>query len=94
MDKHNQVNHLLSSTCFLIHVYAESRFSHDAAQVSSLSSFSRILSTQGKTSVRIHRLLTQIGDSRGTKEGDMLTLSPERYTAGLYVVTKVIPWCV
>ena len=29
--------------------------------------------------------------SQGTKVGDMLTLAPERYTAGLYMVTKVIP---
>ena len=29
--------------------------------------------------------------SRGTKVGDMLTLAPERYTAGLCMVTKVIP---
>ena len=29
--------------------------------------------------------------SRGTKVGDMLTLAPERYTAGSCMVTKVIP---
>ena len=29
--------------------------------------------------------------SRGTKVGDMLTLAPERYTAGLFMVAKVIP---
>ena len=32
--------------------------------------------------------------SRGTKVGDMLTLAPERYTAGLCMVTKVTPWCI
>ena len=32
--------------------------------------------------------------SRGTKEGDMLTLAPERYTAGLCMDTKVIPYCI
>ena len=35
--------------------------------------------------------MTLIIDSRGTKAGDMLTLAPERYTAGLCMVTKVIP---
>ena len=29
--------------------------------------------------------------NRGTKVEDMLTLAPERYTAGLCMVTKVIP---
>ena len=29
--------------------------------------------------------------SRGTKVGDMLTLAPERYTAGLCMVTKIFP---
>ena len=29
--------------------------------------------------------------SRGTKVGDILTLAPESYTAGLCMVTKVIP---
>ena len=33
-------------------------------------------------------------NSRGTKVGDMQTLAPERYTAGLCMVTKVIPWCI
>ena len=32
--------------------------------------------------------------SRGTKVGDMRILAPERYTAGLCMVTKVIPWCI
>ena len=33
----------------------------------------------------------KVSHSRGTKVGDMLTLAPERYTAGLCMVTKVIP---
>ena len=33
-------------------------------------------------------------NSRGTKVGDMRTLAPESYTAGLCMVTKVIPWCI
>ena len=32
--------------------------------------------------------------SRGTKVGDMRILAPEIYTAGLCMVTKVIPWCI
>ena len=32
--------------------------------------------------------------SRGTKVEDMLTLAPEIYTAGLCMVTKVIPRCI
>ena len=32
--------------------------------------------------------------SRGTKVGDMLTLAPKRYTAGLGMVTKIIQWCI
>ena len=35
--------------------------------------------------------LYSICNSRGTKVGDMLTLAPERYTAELGMVTKVIP---
>ena len=33
-------------------------------------------------------------DSRGTKEEKMLTLAPERYTAGFHMVAKVILWCI
>ena len=32
--------------------------------------------------------------SRGTKVKKMLTLAPERYTAGFYMVAKVILWCI
>ena len=32
--------------------------------------------------------------SRGTKVEKMLTLAPERYTAGFYMVAKVILWCI
>ena len=32
--------------------------------------------------------------SRGTKVEKMLTLAPERYTAGLCMVAKVILWCI
>ena len=35
--------------------------------------------------------IRQVRHSRGTRVGDMLTLAPERYTAGLCMVTKVIP---
>ena len=31
--------------------------------------------------------------SRGTKVEKMLTLAPERYTAGFCMVPKVILWC-
>ena len=33
-------------------------------------------------------------NSRGTKVEKMLTLAPERYTAGFCMVAKVIPWCI
>ena len=33
-------------------------------------------------------------DSRGTKVEKMLTLAPERYTAGFCMVAKVILWCI
>ena len=32
--------------------------------------------------------------SRGTKVEKMLTLAPERYTAGFCMVAKVIQWCI
>ena len=32
--------------------------------------------------------------SRGTKVDKMLTLAPERYTAGFCMVAKVILWCI
>ena len=32
--------------------------------------------------------------SRGTKVEKMLTLAPERYTAGFCMVAKVILWCI
>ena len=32
--------------------------------------------------------------SRGTKVEKMLTLAPERYTAGFCIVAKVILWCI
>ena len=32
--------------------------------------------------------------SRGTKVEKMLTLAPERYTAGFRMVAKVILWCI
>ena len=32
--------------------------------------------------------------SRGTKVEKMLTLAPERYTAGICMVAKVILWCI
>ena len=32
--------------------------------------------------------------SRGTKVEKMLTLAPERYTAGFCMVAKVVPWCI
>ena len=34
------------------------------------------------------------GFSRGTKVEKMLTLAPERYTAGFCMVAKVILWCI
>ena len=43
---------------------------------------------------RVKNLKSNGTDSRGTKVGDMQTLAPERYTAGLCMVTKVIPWCI
>ena len=33
-------------------------------------------------------------NSRGTKVEKMLTLAPERYTAGFCMVAKVILWCI
>ena len=42
-----------------------------------------IIYREGTLEVNLH--------SQGTKLGDMLTLAPERYTAGLCMVTKVIP---
>ena len=33
-------------------------------------------------------------NSRGTKVEKMLTLAPERYTAGFCMVAKVIQWCI
>ena len=35
-----------------------------------------------------------IAYSRGTKVEKMLTLAPERYTAGFRMVAKVILWCI
>ena len=32
--------------------------------------------------------------SRGTKVEKMLTIAPERYTAGFCMVAKVILWCI
>ena len=32
--------------------------------------------------------------SRGTKVEKMLTLAPERYTAGFCMVAKVVLWCI
>ena len=32
--------------------------------------------------------------SRGTKVEKMVTLAPERYTAGFCIVAKVILWCI
>ena len=32
--------------------------------------------------------------SRGTKVEKMLTLAPERYTAGFCMVAKIILWCI
>ena len=35
-----------------------------------------------------------VGISRETKVEKMLTLAPERYTAGFRMVAKVILWCI
>ena len=35
-----------------------------------------------------------ISNSRGTKVEKMLTLAPERYTAGFCMIAKVIQWCI
>ena len=39
-------------------------------------------------------LIALLGFSRGTKVEKMLTLAPERYTAGFCMVAKVILWCI
>ena len=36
----------------------------------------------------------KVHNSRGTKVEKMLTLAPERYTAGFCMVAKVILWCI
>ena len=38
--------------------------------------------------------LYEYDTSRGTKVEKMLTLAPERYTAGFCMVAKVILWCI
>ena len=45
-----------------------------------------------KSHVAAHILCTSF--SRGTKVEKMLTLAPERYTAGFCMVAKVILWCI
>ena len=40
--------------------------------------------------IRCHTIII----SRGTKVVKMLTLAPERYTAGFCMIAKVILWCI
>ena len=46
-----------------------------------------------KSHVAAH-IYIMYSDSRGTKVEKMLTLAPERYTAGFCMVAKVILWCI
>ena len=39
-------------------------------------------------------VFTMMLTSRGTKVEKLLTLAPERYTAGFHMVAKVILWCI
>ena len=54
-------------------------------------SFNKQLS---KVVFNIGRDLNSVRRSRGTKVEKMLTLAPERYTAGFCMVAKVILWCI
>ena len=42
----------------------------------------------------LHLINVHAISSRGTKVEKLLTLAPERYTAGFHMVAKVILWCI
>ena len=51
-------------------------------------------SHMGKTQDTAYHCFVVVGNSRGTKVEKMVTLAPERYTAGFCMVAKVILWCI
>ena len=57
----------------------------DKLRMSSISWISCIVSSMSWLSCTV---------SRGTKVEKMLTLAPERYTAGICMAAKVIQWCI
>ena len=49
---------------------------------------------QGHIRLLFFHAIKRLPSSRGTKVEKMLTLAPERYTAGFCMVAKAILWCI